>query len=584
MSSSLTSRFLNKCTSQNLLSKSNIIQHGYELLPLVKLIGLLEENKIVDIEDIYRILAELFEYQYVPSKFLKFEELELTSSVLIKFMVSTNILIYKCESIVDYYKFFDEKKIQHEPFLENLLKISKENQYLVVYSECYSPDKKSLIHSFFYENFKNVKYSIGVAIPSFVKQEVSRIESFKTVREVESKDAENLVLDMLKQALYKYRASDIHLEPKDNGGDVRFRVDGILKRVFEWDKETFYKVARVLFLNANVDADKKQYIHDSKVLYSINNNNYEFRFSAIPTNFGPSIVLRQYTGLATTYKMENLGFTGEGMKILKKMMFSPYGIFLISGPTGSGKTSTLYSMILELGRSLENKVLTVEDPVELNIPFAIQAQVSQINSVTFASTMRSFLRHDPDIILVGEIRDLETANEAVTAANTGHLVFSTIHTNTSLEIITRLLSIGLERWKITSSLLGGMGQRLYKLLCFNCKKPISRGKYADLLLNNNIFLDDIRYYKDIDTFYISDGCEKCGFSRYTGRTVIYEVFETSDEFKDLIERGCSFIELKRELNNLGFKSMLHNSTEIIKEGKTSVEDMFRLFGSYLYRE
>lgn len=583
MNSTLTSRFLNQCIKENLLTKSNIIQHNYEVLPLVRLITILEENKIIDVEDIYRNLAGLFGYQYIPSKYLQFEELELKDQNIIKFMISTNVLIYKAELISEYFKYIPGEKIT-DPHLINLLNLAKENDYIVVYSECYSPEKKTLIRSFFHDNLKKAKYAIGVAIPSFVKQEISRIENFKLIRDVESADAEDIVMDMLKQALYKYKASDIHIEPKEKGGDVRFRVDGILKRVYEWDKETFFKVTRVIFLNANVDADKKQYIHDSKVIYTINDNTYEFRFSAVPTNFGPSIVLRQYTGLATTYKMENLGFSGEGMKTLKKIMYSPYGIFLISGPTGSGKTSTLYSMILELGRSLENKVLTVEDPVELNIPFAIQAQVNPVTRVTFASAMRSFLRHDPDIILVGEIRDLETANEAVTAANTGHLVFSTIHTNTALEIITRLLSIGLERWKITSALLGGMGQRLYKRLCFNCKKPINRGEYADFLLKKDIFLDDIPYYKNIETFYISDGCEKCNHSGYVGRTVIYEVFEVNDEFKDLIERGCSFMDLKRELKRMGFKTMMDNSIDPIIIGDTSVEEMFRLFGSYLYRE
>jgi type II secretory ATPase GspE/PulE/Tfp pilus assembly ATPase PilB-like protein len=501
-----------------------------------------------------------------------------------------SIIVYKTKDLIENIKDLSKSSNIKIDNNEKYIDILSKYDYICIHSEPYYLHIKDIIQFF----LQDKKYLICIAPQIFIDQEISKIKTSYVNFSAIIDDADQFVLNLLRDAIYKYNSSDIHFETKNDSTDIRLRIDGTLRLYKTINIETYERVRRVIYINANLNDDQSIYIRNAKVRVDVDGKLYEFRLSSLPTSFGANIVLRQYSGISTKNTLDTLGFKGERMKLIQSLMYSPYGIFLISGPTGSGKTSTLYSVILELGKNMQNKIITIEDPIELNIPFATQVQTKEFSdnkeNITFATAMRSFLRHDPDVILVGEIRDYETANEAINAANTGHLVLSTIHTNSSIEIITRLMSLQLERWKIASALLGGMSQRLYRKLCYTCKKSITREEYKKFLEEkHNIYLDEIKIYKDIEVFYTSDGiihntlCKNCNGIGYKGRTVLYEVFRLDDIARDLIETGESYIKIKNQIiANNNFITMIDDSYEHVKNGELSIEESFRLFGSKLY--
>jgi type IV pilus assembly protein PilB len=550
---------------------------------LSSVINIITDNRLITEELTYITLADVFEMPFVPGILLPNNAIIFEQS---NFIFSYNILIYDSKKLLEHLNRSSLVSFSYGD-KERYRQMFERNDYIFCYAEPYLIQNKDMIDSTFYGH----KYEIGIVTKGFLRQEISRLKATDISNLAVRDDADVIFKNILREALYKYKASDIHFESKPIAGDIRMRVDGTMMLYRTITKDLYERLRRVIFLLANLNDDQAIYIRDAKIKTEIDGKECEFRVSTLPTNFGSNIVLRQYAGIEAKQSIRDLGFDDERVDEIYRCIYSPFGIFLISGPTGSGKTSTLYAIILNLGKSMINKVLTIEDPIELNIPFATQVQVKDFvdskDSITFANAMIHFLRHDPDIILVGEIRDYETANEAINASNTGHLVLSTIHTNSALDIVPRLLSLGLERWKISSALLGGMSQRLYRKLCPKCKIEMSRDKYAKMLKDKaNIFLDEIAFYKGINKFYTNaehSKCDECEGKGYSGRTVLYEIFTLDDTAREYIEIGESFIKTKKYLREkYNFLSMAESSVPYVKEGVLSVEEAFRLFGSSLY--
>jgi type II secretory ATPase GspE/PulE/Tfp pilus assembly ATPase PilB-like protein len=400
-------------------------------------------------------------------------------------------------------------------------------------------------------------------------------------------NARDLLTSIYNAAIYEHKASDIHFEPSRDKVSVRFRVNGSLIKYTEFDKQTYAQLTRILFLNAKIRYDKEKEIHDAKINYvsTLDGSQHSLRFSSVPTPFGSTIVLRLYTSKGNdVYNLKELGFMPYELNKVENLINQPYGILFVTGPTGSGKSTTLYSILTDLGRDISKKILSIEDPVEVDIPTIQQVEYNPNNDVNFTTAVKAFLRQDPDIIMVGEIRYIDTAKEAVTAAITGHLVLSTLHTNTTLDSILRLRSLGLENWQITAGTVGSIGQRLVRKLCPNCKQKISKEDFIHKYSTTNIKLLNIPLIKNIDYVFIpsNKGCSYCHNTGYDGRTIVSEVLELNDELKDAIDKNKSLIELRHIAINTGFRSMIATGIEVMSKGITSINELFRVFGSQLY--
>ncbi|BAI81649.1 general secretory pathway protein E (plasmid) [Deferribacter desulfuricans SSM1] len=422
----------------------------------------------------------------------------------------------------------------------------------------------------------------GDLIPRFYTEQSDSnklVDNFLNIRDILNK--------LLNAAIYEYNASDIHFEPSKDRVSIRFRVDGSLVKYTEWTISTYSQIARILFLEAQLSYDKDTEIQDAKIMYTedTTGKTHDIRFSSVPTPYGPTIVLRLYSSNGTdVLNLKDLGFLQYELDKIVKLINNPYGIIFVTGATGSGKSTTLYSILTDLGRDISKKILSIEDPIEVDIPTIQQVEYDPHFKVTFATAIKAFLRQDPDIIMVGEIRDLDTAKEAVTAAITGHLVFSTLHTNTAIDAIMRLRSLGLENWQISSSLLGVIGQRLVKKLCPNCKLRVSKEEYIRNFNTKHINIKQIELLRDIDYVFTHslEGCSYCRNTGYVSRTVVAEVLDVDDFIKELIDNNASILDIRNRAIQNGFRSMVKSGIELMTKGVTSIDELFKVFGSQMY--
>ncbi|MCJ7664184.1 MAG: Flp pilus assembly complex ATPase component TadA, partial [Desulfobacterales bacterium] len=304
-------------------------------------------------------------------------------------------------------------------------------------------------------------------------------------------------------------------------------------------------------------------------LIRMQNREMDFRISLIPTLFGEKVVMRLLDKTKLQLDMTKLGFEPEALEIFHEAIYKPYGMILVTGPTGSGKTTTLYSVLSELNKVSEN-ICTAEDPIEFNMPGVNQVQMHEAIGLNFAASLREFLRQDPDIILVGEIRDLETAEIAVKAALTGHLVLSTLHTNDAPSTIGRLLDMGVEPFLVASSLIVTVAQRLIRCICPDCKEPLDVPPEALLDLGvPEEEIDDFKCYKGM-------GCSKCSSIGYRGRLSLFEVMPTTDELQELTLRRAAANELKRAAIQTGMRTLRQSGIAKIKQGITTIEEVLRV--------
>jgi type IV pilus assembly protein PilB len=370
----------------------------------------------------------------------------------------------------------------------------------------------------------------------------------------------------------KAGASDIHVEPYEKEFRVRFRIDGILHNIMALPMRTRDPLISRLKIMAKLDISEKRLPQDGRIKIRLRveerSRDLDLRVSTVPAQFGEKVVMRLLDKTKLQLDMTQLGFEAEPLRRFKDAIDRPYGIVLVTGPTGSGKTNTLYSAIAQLNDPTVN-ILTAEDPIEYNLAGINQVQMKEQIGLTFASALRSFLRQDPDIILVGEIRDFETAEIAVKAALTGHLVLSTLHTNDAPSTISRLMNMGIEPFLVATSINAICSQRLVRRICSGCAEEVETP--PQMLIQVGFAPDEIKSLE----IKRGRGCERCGNSGYKGRVGLYEVLQFSDEIREMILSGSTSIELKRKAIEEGMVSLRSSGLHKIRGGVTTLEEVLR---------
>jgi general secretion pathway protein E len=379
------------------------------------------------------------------------------------------------------------------------------------------------------------------------------------------------LVNILLSRAVKARASDIHIEPFQKSLIVRYRIDGVLYNIMDVPKGIQSSLASRIKIMAKLNIAEKRLPQDGRIDIKIGDRLIDIRVSSIPTAFGERIVLRLLDKTGIILKMTDLGIDSQRMKQLNAVIHSPNGIILVTGPTGSGKTTTLYAILSTLNKPDIN-IITIEDPIEYQIDGIGQIQVNPKIDLTFARGLRSIVRQDPDVILVGEIRDGETAEIAIQSSLTGHLVFSTLHTNDAASSITRLIDMGMEPFLVSSSLIAVVAQRLIRMLCPECKEPYDPDDEA--LAKAGI---DRRTAGDA-AIYRSAGCPACMKTGYRGRAAIFEMMILNDDLKKLILKTSDANEIRREAVRQGMFTLLRDGAAKILEGKTSIDEVCRVTG------
>ena len=379
-----------------------------------------------------------------------------------------------------------------------------------------------------------------------------------------------LVNSVLNQAV-KEQASDIHIEPFEKDIVVRFRKDGILHEIIRAPKRFQSSIASRIKIMGDLNIAEKRLPQDGRIRIKIAGRDVDIRLSTVPTSFGERLVMRLLDKTATLLDLADLGFSKENLEKTDALIRKPHGIVLVTGPTGSGKTTTLYAALGRINTPDKN-ILTVEDPVEYQIQGIGQMQVNPKIQFTFASGLRAILRQDPDVVLVGEIRDLETAEIAVQASLTGHLVFSTVHTNDSASTFTRLIDMGVEPFLVASSVIAIQAQRLVRRVCKHCKaqyQPRAHEMKQLGLEPEMLEMDDYQIYRAV-------GCPECGETGYAGRTGIHELMEVEDEIRALVMRGVDAHAIKKEAIARGLKTLRDDGAHKVLHGKTTIEEVMRV--------
>lgn len=377
---------------------------------------------------------------------------------------------------------------------------------------------------------------------------------------------DNLIKHILHLAI-KMRATDIHLRPMEQTLNVGFRIDGVMQSVLAFPS-SIGRLTSTLKMKADMDIAEQRLPQDGRFSESVLSNRYEFRASTEVSPYGENMVLRVLPVGRQFMGLRELGFFKQDIDRVTKMFNEPFGIILLTGPTGSGKSTTLYAGIRCLNL-LEKNVLTVEDPIEVNMSLLRQTQVNEKAGYTFSTAIRHFLRHDPDVILVGEIRDKETASTAISASSTGHLVLSTLHTNSAIGAIPRLRDLGIKSYMISDSLIGVVSQRLIRRICRSCKVAYRPEKW------------ELEYLHDpaLDKLYKGKGCNLCNNSGYFGRTLVYEFLAIDNELALMIEAEDGLNEVTAKAREKGFQDIFQITAEKVKMGVTSVEEAIRVIGN-----
>lgn len=382
--------------------------------------------------------------------------------------------------------------------------------------------------------------------------------------EIENAPIVVLINNIIEQAV-RQRASDIHIEPMEKTVRVRYRIDGNLKEIMKYDNALLGAITTRLKIMSGMDISEKRKPQDGRITTTVDRREYDIRVSNLPTVYGEKVVMRIASKEGFNVDISKLGLTERDRKVFQDILRNPHGIILVTGPTGSGKSTTLYTALSELNTEDVN-IITVEDPVEANIDGINQVQVNTKANLTFASALRSILRQDPDIIMIGEIRDSETAEIAVRASITGHLVVSTLHTNSTASSVARLEDMGVESYFIADSMVGIIAQRLVRRLC-ECKKP----KEATVEEKQLLGVDTDKSC----TIYEPCGCKLCNNTGYYGRMGIYEIMKISSAIKRLISKNADAEDIKNQAVKEGMNTLKMAAANGVKEGITSIAEMIK---------
>lgn len=399
------------------------------------------------------------------------------------------------------------------------------------------------------------------------------LDDFSPEEEIEESgitDDDSPIVRMVNQIITNavaQRASDIHFDPQETEVAVRYRVDGILKTERSLPKYMQNTLTARIKIMGNLDITENRIPQDGRIKMHVNFRPIDIRLSTLPSVYGEKIVMRILDISSSLGQLDKVGFSEENLETFKSMIEKPNGIVLVTGPTGSGKSSTLYAALNHLNRE-EVNIITIEDPVEYQLQGVNQVQVKEEVGMTFASGLRSILRQDPDIIMIGEIRDQETAEIAIRASLTGHLVLSTLHTNSATAALTRLIDMGIEPFLISSSLTGVVGQRLVRRVCRDCaRKEEPTSREIEIFRNAGL---------EIETIQRGAGCSSCGMTGYRGRLAIHEVLLIDDHIKELIMQQSSFVEIQNYVKEKGMKFLLDDGLAKVTQGLTTTEEVLRV--------
>ena len=399
-------------------------------------------------------------------------------------------------------------------------------------------------------------------------EDISLTDFLRTSSDILTSEESAPIIKFVNALFYqavKKRASDIHIEVQEKRGEVRFRVDGMLSKNADLDKKIVNLIVSRIKVISNLDISEKRIPQDGRTQIKIAGETLDIRVSVLPTFYGERVVMRLLMQSSQIPQISELGFNASLIDDVKKLLRSSHGIILVTGPTGSGKTTSLHSFLREVEEPQKN-LITVEDPVEYKSDNISQIQVNEKAGLTFASALRSILRQDPDVIMIGEIRDEETAAIAIRAALTGHLVFSTLHTNSAPATISRLADMGIEPFLISSSLLGILAQRLVRVLCSECK-------LEDNIAEN--FADDYSIPHGA-RIYKAEGCKSCNYSGYEGRRSIGELLVMNDTLKDLLKTTTDEHTIKQALEKEGLKTISLQLQKMLLNGETSLDEAIRI--------
>lgn len=415
------------------------------------------------------------------------------------------------------------------------------------------------------------KYYSGASTQKVLEEfggiSASNESEFDEVEEAEVASAPivRLVNSLFEQAT-RTKASDIHIEPYSDEIRVRFRIDGDLREIMSLPRSNHSAIVTRIKIIAKMNIAEKRVPQDGRVEVRINDREIDMRISSLPTVYGEKIVIRLLDKSSFNFTKAGLGLSDHNMKLFNEILRQPYGMILVTGPTGSGKTTTLYTVLRELNQ-IEKNIITVEDPVEYRLGGINQVQVNVKSGLTFASGLRSILRQDPDIVMVGEIRDGETAEIAVRAAITGHLVLSTLHTNDCPSTVARLIDMGIEPYIVSSAVIGIVSQRLVKTLCPKCKQPYE-ANYDQIKILGKKQGDTLILHKPV-------GCNACN-AGYLGRAAVHEIMPVNEGIRKLIDAGATTDVIREEALAQGMTTLFDSALALAEQGKTSFEEIMRV--------
>jgi type IV pilus assembly protein PilB len=391
------------------------------------------------------------------------------------------------------------------------------------------------------------------------------------LEELASAAEDNKVIRLINLVLLQAirdKASDIHFEPFEDEFKMRYRIDGVLYEMIPPPMHLSLPIVSRIKVMAELDIAERRLPQDGRIELMVNNNPVDLRVSVLPTMFGESVVMRVLDRSNVQLSLDRIGFRSDELETVRDLIKKPNGIIIVTGPTGCGKTTTLYAALNELNE-VTTKILTAEDPVEYDIDGLIQCQINTEQNLTFARLLRSFLRQDPDIILIGEIRDLETAQIAVQASLTGHLVFSTLHTNDAPSSILRLADLGMETFLLTATIEAIVAQRLVRRICLQCKEEFdpTDEQLMELQLKRQDVADR--------TLYRGRGCDNCNHSGYKGRLAIFEIMELDDYIRELIMKDASTNVLRAECKKRGMRALRESGLLALYDGVTTLDEVVR---------
>ncbi|MFN3739379.1 MAG: GspE/PulE family protein [Thermodesulfovibrionales bacterium] len=411
-----------------------------------------------------------------------------------------------------------------------------------------------------------------------VKEKIETIVTELTNQETAVPQTVSNLVDLLITEGMRRKATDIHISSSYDSVDVFYRIDGILQYGFCIPKIAQAPMISRIKVLARLDITEQRLPQDGAFMFQFLDKGYEMRVSIVPTIYGENVVIRVLGSSGQLLRLENLGFRPEDINKLRMLFSKPHGMIIVAGPTGSGKTTTIYAAMREIDL-LEKNVMSIEDPVEYRMSFVRQVQVNENVGLDFVLAGRNFMRHDPDVIFLGEIRDEETAKIAIRASITGHLVLSTLHTNDAVTVVPRLIDLGIDRFLLSSSILGVIAQRLVRLLCPKCKVeyPVRPEIISDLLSQTS----DPQLQPEIGRtkrLFRSKGCEFCHHTGYSGRTAIGEVIIFDDELKSMVADGSSVLAMKETAHRKGTSFMRDDGIKKVLLGLTSLEELTRIVG------